>query len=244
VNRAFVENVLGGGNPIGRRVRYLPPEGQEPGPWYEIVGVVGHLGMDVLDPERDEGVYHAAAPGEIHPIWTAVRVGADPLSFVPRLREIATEVDPDAMIQFASALADAPNGAREGTRYGTLVLAFLSGVATLLSGAGLYALMSFTVSQRTREIGIRTALGARPGHVVVAIAARAFLQLAGGILLGVALGAWLLWVALEGDVARGADASLLLAQVAGFMLVVGMAACLAPTLRGLRVRPVEALKEG
>jgi predicted permease len=244
VNSAFVEHVLGGGNPIGRHLRYLVPGGQEPGPWYEIVGVVGHLGMNEMNPERDEGVYHPAAPGEIHPIWTAVRVGEEPMSYLPRLRAITSEVDPDAMIQYPSALSDAPNDERTVTGYGILLLGFLSGVAIVLSGAGLYALMSFTVSQRTREIGIRTALGARPGRIVVAIARRAFVQLVSGVLAGVALGLWLISQVSGDESTRGANWTLMLATIAGFVFLVGMLACVAPTVRGLRIRPVEALKEG
>ncbi len=244
VNTAFVEHVLGGRNPIGRRVRYVPPEGEEPGPWYEIIGVVGHLGMNELNPERDEGLYHPAAPGEIHPIWLAVHVGEDPLSFTPRLREITGEVDPEAMIQYPAALVNAPNGARQVTQYGTILLVFLSAIAIVLSGAGLYALMSLTVSQRTREIGIRTALGARPGSIVTAIARRAFLQLVAGIVAGVGLGVWLIRETGGDASARGANWTVMLATFAGFMLLVGMVACLAPTLRGLRIRPMEALREG
>ena len=244
VNTSLVERVLGGRNPLGQRVRYRVPEGQEPGPWYEIVGVVGSLGMNEADPGRDEGVYHPAAPGELHPLWLAVHVGADPLAFTPRLRQIASEVDPEAMIQYPLALADAPNGERQATRYGTFLLAFLSGVALLLSGAGLYALMSFTVAQRTREIGIRTALGARPARIAVTIARRAFIQLVAGVVLGTGLGLWLISRVADEASTSVVEPPVVLALCAAFMLVVGMLACLVPTLRGMRIRPVEALKEG
>src|SRR5688572_27653609 len=150
------------------------------------------MGMSERNPGRDEGVYHPAAPGEVHPIWTSVRVGENPMSFLPRLRQITSEVDPDAMIQFPGSLDRAPNEEQTLNGWITLLLAALSGIAIVLSGAGLYALMSFTVSQRTREIGIRAALGARPGRIIVAIARRAFLQLVGGIAVGVAVSLWLL----------------------------------------------------
>jgi predicted permease len=244
VNTTFVEQVLSGTNPIGRRIRYVVPEGREPGPWYEIVGVVGHLGMNATNPERDEGVYHPAPAGEIHPIFVAVHVGADAASFTPRLREITREVDPDAMIQNPAVLADVANGDLLATRYATLLVAFLALVAIVLSSAGLYALMSFTVSQRTREIGLRSALGARPAGIVAVIARRAVFQLVGGIVLGVGIAA-LIFRELEGDTTmRGANLALLLPTIAAFVFLVGALACVAPTLRGLRIRPVDALKEG
>lgn len=244
VNTAFMEHVLGGRNPIGRRVRYVVPADQEPGPWYEIVGVVGHLGMNALTPARDEGMYFPAAPGELHPILMAIHLSGDPLAFVPRLRRIASEVDPRAMIQGPRLLSDAPNLDKTVNLYSLLLLAFVCGTAIVLSGAGLYALMSFTVSQRTREIGIRTALGARPQRILVAIGRRAFLQLAAGIAAGAALGIGLFYALLPAYVPAGPDLALTLAACSGFMLLVGLLACLGPTLRGLRIQPVEALKDG
>ena len=242
VNTAFVEHVLGGRNAIGQRIRYTVPEGQEPGPWYEIIGVVDHLGMNDLDPRRDEGVYHPGAPGEIHPILVAAQVGPDPLSFTARLREIAGEVDADAMIQYPRELNNAPNGDRDINRYSAGMLVFVSAIAIVLSAAGLYALMSFTVSQRRREIGIRTALGATSGSIVGAIVRRAFLQLLVGVTLGIAAGKWGI-SQVAGDGASRFDPSVILATLAVFMMLVGFVACLGPALRGLRIRPVEALRE-
>jgi predicted permease len=243
VNTAFVEHVLGGRNPIGRRVRYVVPADREPGPWYEIVGVVGHLGMNALAPDRDEGMYHPAAPGELNPVWMAVRLGDDPLTFVPRLRRIASEVDPEAMIEYPQVLSEAPNLDKTVNLYSYLLLMFVCGTAILLSGAGLYALMSFTVSQRTREIGIRTALGARPERILMAVARRAFLQLVAGVAMGAVVSAGLLYAFRYANI-DGPSPVLTLAACSGFMLVVGMLACLEPTLRGLRIQPMEALKEG
>ena len=242
VNTAFVEHVLGGRNPIGRRVRYVVRGEQEPDPWYEIVGVVGHLGMNSVS-SRGEGMYHPAAAGEIHPLMMAIWLGEDPLAFVPRLRAIAGEVDAGAMIQWPDVLSDSPNLDKTLNQYGYLLLVFLCGITLMLSGAGLYSLMSFTVSQRTREIGIRTALGARPEVIVIAIARRAFLQLAAGITGGAALGAVLLYSLREADI-PGPDPVLTLVACSAFMLLVGLLACLEPTLRALRIEPVEALNEG
>ena len=197
-----------------------------------------------MTPARDEGMYHPAAPGEIHPIVTAIHLGEDPLTFVSRLRRITTAVNPQAMVQYPRVLSDAPNGDKMANQYGLLLLIFLAGIAIVLSGAGLYAIMSFTVSQRRREIGIRTALGARPERILIAIARRALFQLAAGIVAGVAFSVWLLSELLGGGIESGPDPVATLAVCAGFMFVVGMLACLEPTVRGLRIQPVEALKEG
>ena len=243
VNTAFVERVLGGRNAVGARFRYTVPDDQEPGPWYEIIGVVDHMGMNDLDPHRDEGVYHPAAPGEIHPIVVAALAGEDPLSFAPRLREIVTEVNPDAMVQYPRVLENAPNSDRDVNRYGVLLLLLVSAIAIVLSGAGLYALMSFTVDQRRREIGIRTALGATAQRIIRAVATRALLQLLVGLALGAVAGEGLMRLLLGDQEVLHMDPRLLLAAFAGFILLVGALACVAPTLRGLRIQPVEALRE-
>jgi ABC-type antimicrobial peptide transport system permease subunit len=108
----------------------------------------------------------------------------------------------------------------------------------LLSAAGIYALMSFTVSQRTREIGIRTALGAARGRVLVTIFRRVAWQIGGGVLVGTVLsgGAF---------VATGLNlsgAAPLLVAVATIMALVGLLAAFAPARRGLRIQAIEALR--
>lgn len=242
VNTAFVEHVLGGGNPLGRRVRYIVRGEREPDPWYEIVGVVGHLGMNGLS-SRDQGMYHPAAVGEIHPVQMAIRLGEDPLGFVPRMREITSEVDAGAMILWPGEMSDTRNAVKTPQLYGYLLLVFLCGMTLMLSGAGLYSLMSFTVSQRTREIGIRTALGAGADGIMIAVARRTFLQLVAGIAVGAAVGLSLV-EGLRSTDFSGPDPAVMLVASSAFMLLIGMLACLGPTLRALRIEPVEALNEG
>ncbi len=122
-----------------------------------------------------------------------------------------------------------------GMRMLGTVLALIAGVALLLSTVGIYSLMSFTVSQRTREIGIRIALGARPRRIVAAIFSRAFAQVGLGALAGVAI-----LLLAETEESRNLA---LLAAVAVLMMGVGLAACGVPALRALRIQPTEALKD-
>jgi hypothetical protein len=244
VNTSFVERVLGGRNPIGRRLRYWLPD-QEPGPWeFEIVGVVGRLGMDAMKPESDQGIYRVLAPGELHPLTFAVRIGSEPHGFTPHLRSIVNAIDPDALIEDAVALSDVPNPERRIVTWGTYIVAALAAIAVVLSAACLYALMSFTVAERTRECGIRSALGAQPASIVAGIANRAFLQLAAGIAIGASLSALLLteFDDLDGAAFRSTHWQLTLALIALSVLIIGMLACARPTLRALRIRPMDALK--
>jgi len=240
VNTNFAARVLDGRSPVGRRLRYRTSEEQEPGPWYEIVGVVGPLGMHVLTPEQDEGIYHPAAPGEIHPAQLAVHVSGDPMALAPRLRELAGEVDPLAVIGAPVVLGEVFEGdwyLMAATVFGIVALI---GVLLTLAASGLYAMMSFTVAERTREIGIRTALGAQRSSIVFAVAKRAMVQLGAGVLLGMPVAGYLFTLE-HPDSTYGAILVALAPGVA-VMVVVGLLACGAPTLRALRVVPTEALR--
>jgi ABC-type antimicrobial peptide transport system permease subunit len=123
-----------------------------------------------------------------------------------------------------------------------LALVLIAGIAAFLPVAGLYALMSFIVAQRTREIGIRMALGAHPRSIVFRFARRAALQLALGVVLGTAFGAFILENQYQQDrLFHPVKAPAITAVVVGTLLV-GMLACLVPTLRGLRIQPTEAFR--
>jgi putative ABC transport system permease protein len=202
--------------------------------------------MSPLTPDADQGMYRVVAPGELHPVSFALRVGSDPERFTPRLRSIATAIDPSALIQEPRALDKVPDPERRILVWSTYLIALLAGIAVVLSAACLYALMSFTVAERTREIGIRTALGAGPSSIVSEIAKRAFLQLAVGVLIGGALSAAMLWSFddryLNGGILRTANWPLTVGAIALSVTAVGMLACVKPTLRAIRIRPMEALR--
>ncbi len=101
--------------------------------------------------------------------------------------------------------------------------------------------MSFTVAQRTREIGIRTALGAQPSSIVSSIAKRAFAQLMVGVMIGVVASGFLI-PGQDEVVLRAGTWPVVISLIALGMITVGMLACVSPTRRGLNIRPVEALK--
>ncbi|HEU4455548.1 MAG TPA: ABC transporter permease [Longimicrobium sp.] len=237
VNRSFVRRHLGGENAVGRRVRYAARAGEEPGPWHEIVGVVADLGINAFEPEESEGLYLPAAPGKLNPVYLAVRVGRSPESFAPRLRAIFTAVDPTVRLYDLRPLDEVGEAEQRSMKALAAVFALLSLVALTLSTVGIYALMSFTVAQRTREIGIRAALGASPRRIVTAIFSRAIAQLALGVALGGAA------AVLVGDQVAEEGPWLLLA-IAALMMVVGILACVVPARRGLRIQPTEALRAG
>jgi len=159
---------------------------------------------------------------------------------VPRLRQIAAPVDPVATVSTGLLAATIRTESLMFRSTYLLVLARAS-AAFLLSATGLYALMSFTISQRTREIGIRSALGASTADIVSAVARRAALQVGVGLALGIAWG-WVLLDDSRNDI-EGGNIPLTLALTAAIAGSVCVLACAHPTLRGIRIQPTEALRE-
>jgi predicted permease len=248
VNRSFAQEIFGGREVLGRRLRYIGrsgdarPEDIEFGRWYEVVGVVGDL-ADTADLGLvNAKVYHLTAPGQIHPMSLVLRMReAEPGSFAGRLREISAAVDPNIQLRDVLGLIDVLREQQGLLRLVAATLGLSTLSVVLLSAAGIYALMSFAVAQRRKEIGIRAALGADARHLVTSIFSRAAGQLALGAILGM-LTVLLAERATGGDLMRGRTA-IVIPIVSLLMLVVGLLATLGPARRGLRIDPTEALRE-
>jgi putative ABC transport system permease protein len=242
VNRAFVDRYLAGGDALGRRFREVPVAGSEVStsePWFEVVGVV----EDMLRPSRGRSspqTYHATALAT-GPLNLAARTrGIGAMAIVPRVREIAAEIAPGLNL---SAFPMDESYETEPAELGFLLL--LVGLVTLsvllLSAGGISAMMSLAVTQRRREIGIRTALGASRHEIVTSIFSRSTRQLGIGLLIGTA-GAALLDRLAGGELLRG-EVVPLLTFVAIIMLFSGLLATVGPTRRALQIQPMEALRE-
>ncbi|GLC23783.1 ABC transporter permease [Roseisolibacter agri] len=255
VDQGFVDQVLQGRNPIGQRVRIadgsIAPDG--PGadslPWHEIVGVVKELGMiGAAETTRALGLYLPAAAGSGFAPHMVIHAQGDPMALVPRVRRLATAVDPTLRVGEPQRLDQVADDLL--WLLGTWVRAtlVLTAVALLLSLAGIYAVLSFTVARRTREIGVRVALGASRRRVVTAIFRRPLTQVG----LGIVGGATLIGLGAIGlahtyqfrDWPRHLSAGqiAMLVAYAAFMLVVCLLACIVPTRRALRVEPTVAMR--
>jgi hypothetical protein len=247
VDQGFVDLVLQGRHPIGQQVRLVEDDEQpttNPNPWIEIVGVVKHL--DLGSPNRKDraaGLYMPAPVERFSEVYMLVHARGEPLALSPQVREIAAAVDPTLRLTGFQRADEAMKG-------GVWLMALrvsmaMTAVALLLSLAGIYAVMSFIVARRTREIGVRVALGASRASVVAAMFRRPLIQVGLGILVGAAL------IAVGGNLETEMpglngvftlrDLAMLVAY-ALVMLGVCLLACVVPTRRALGVEPTIALR--
>ncbi|MGE3276045.1 MAG: ABC transporter permease [Vicinamibacterales bacterium] len=238
VNRTFAEQVLGRGahDALGQSFRYSGAPA-----WIEVVGVVDDFPGFPRSPlsEREPTVYQPVAPGDLHPAVVSLRfAGPIPTNVTERLREAGAQVDPALQLRRVRPLSDFYDELRWAWRMVAWAAVVITTTVLLLSAAGMHALMAFTIAQRTREIGIRSALGASARQLLLGILGRAVRQLSIGVAVGAVLSLGTFsaaGIALE----RGA---LLLLAVSVVIALVAAAAALGPARRSLRLPTVEALR--
>lgn len=247
VNTAFVTRALRGRDPIGQRIRLSSRASVGDSTWYEIVGVIGPLGVNLLNPDRGSAVYLPAALGTINPMQIAVHAVLPPNKLASRVRELALTVDPDLVVGRASALSDL----RPGDWYLVIGLAVglfvLVGVLIALVTSGLYAMMSLSVTERTREIGIRAALGAPRRTLLLTLLRRSLLQIAVGAALGLPVAARSMFELANSRAGNGSFAfslAMSLLLTTGLVVLVVLTSCVAPARRILAVQASEAMRAG
>lgn len=237
VNASFVERVLHGGNPVGRRVRRTASNTEQtPGPWIEIIGVVRDLGMGG---NNGVGLYRPL-PGDSSTVHLALHVEGAPASYADRLRATASRVAPTLRMYDVMPLDRVGSDQWLESQYLARLLTVLSGLTLLLSLMAIYAVLSFTVAQRTREIGTRVALGADRVRVIAPIIRRPLAQIG----IGIGVGGTLLVLAFVGQYqsAPSVFEAALMTAYATTMLIVCLSACIVPIGRVLRLQPSQVLR--
>jgi putative ABC transport system permease protein len=241
VNQAFVRRWFRDGDPLGHRIRLGRLTAEFP--WATIVGVVGDVRAYGLDAPPMPEMYWPVAQGQGTPaLGLVVRTAGDPRALFGPVRAAIAELDP-AQPVFDLQTLEQVVGASLGQRRFTLTLMVVFGlIALALAAVGIYGVMAYTVAQRTREIGIRVALGARPGSVVKMVLREGMTLVALGVIIGTA-GA-LAVTRLARTLLYGVSAtdSATYLAIAAVLSAVGLVAIVIPALRATRVDPMRALR--
>jgi len=261
VNAAFARKHFGSGSAIGRRFRTINANGTQPGPWRSIVGVVSTVRM--LGPFNNPGVddtgfyvpFYATAAGPAPPTpfvsqFATVVVKphrgqrADALAN-PLRREVG-KADPNLPLYFVGTPQSQIEVFVAANRIIAVMFSIFGIVAVVLASVGIYGVMSFSVSQRTQEFGVRMALGANDGRILGMVLKQGVMQIAAGLLLG--LGFALAVAAVAGNAIQNtlfgvsARDPLTYGAVVGLVTIVSLVATLVPARRATRVDPMIALR--
>ena len=239
INEAFARKYFPGESPLGRRVRV---EMEQNPPPREIVGVVGDARYERPDAEPRPMVYETPPEFNYDSMFLVVRTEADPPSLAgPVRREIQT-IDPDQPVSDLRAMEDWLGDAVSRSRFGTYLLTGFALVALLLAAVGVYGVTAYSVAQRTHEIGVRVALGARTGDVLKLILGRAMRPALAGVLIGLVCGVALTRVVSGLLFGVSATDPGTFAGVALLITASALLACLPPALRAAKVDPVVTLR--
>jgi ABC-type antimicrobial peptide transport system permease subunit len=239
-NQTFVAKYVGKENPLGKRFGQSEPDANGPAsPGYEIIGVV-----------RDSK--HSDLRREIHPMMYTpqslggasfeLRTAADPQAILPAIREVVAQVNTNLPLFDVKTESQQIDRLLFQERLVARLAGFFGLLALVLACVGLYGLLSYEVSRRTREIGIRMALGAPSGSVLKMVLGQGIvLAMVGAVLgIGVALGVTRYLTSMLYDV--HANDPLTLIAVAVLLTLVALAACYIPARRAMRVDPLVALR--
>ena len=239
VSDALAKRVWPGEDPVGKMLRAGGGH-----TWWRVIGVTGNVRHSSLDervtlqvylPERQ---WHNAESG----MTLVVRTKNDPDAMVATVREVVRSVDPLQPISKVRTMGGVVAGSTAQRRLGLLLFVAFGAVALLLTSAGIYGVLAGSVAERTREIGLRSALGASRGSIIGLVVKQSAMLAGVGLVLGVGaaiglsryLGALLYEVGGTDPVAIGASV--------GIVAIVALGACLVPARRALGVDPVTALR--
>ena len=239
VNQPFADRFFSGRSPLGRRVR-LPSPDSPSAAAREIIGVVPDLGMSAGDRSAASGIY-VPLPERTATLQLAIRSAGNPNAIAGPLRKVMAQIDPRADLRGIQLLEDVGREQRAFLSGMASAMTALGVMALLLSVVSIYALLSFMVTRRTREIGIRVALGAGSSQVLATVAGRTFLILGAGAVIGTVLGVSIAGFQSVMLIRMPAAGITTPAIVLGALVIASAGAAWLPTRRALSIKPVEAL---
>ncbi|MGH9711698.1 MAG: ABC transporter permease [Candidatus Acidiferrales bacterium] len=242
VNEALARQFFPGENPIGKRIRPGFSADEKPARMREIVGVVGNVKYKDLSGEWTPESYLPYAQLPFNAMTLVARTANDPYLLAKPIADAVRSMDQDVPTFHARTVEDYLIGTIAIPRFNTFLLAMFAGLALLLTAVGLYGVISYSVAQRTHEIGIRMALGAQPGDMLRLVVGQG-LQLA---LVGVGLGLVAAFVSTRflASLLFGVSSTdpVSFAGVIFLLLAVVLLACYIPARRAMRVDPMVALR--
>ena len=242
VNQVFANRHFPGEEAIGKSIRFYSTRDPQP-PWLQIVGVVGDVRQVGLGSEARPEIYVPHAQSAWGFITFFVRSDGDPMSLAGAVKSAIQELDKDQPISNIATLEEVLAGSIADRRGMMFLMGVFAAVALLLAAVGIYGVISHSVSQRTREIGIRIALGAQVTEVLKLILRQGLLLVLAGTGLG--LGMALLLTRVISDLLFEVSPTDLVTFISVPLVIaaVALTACYIPARRAIKVDPIVALRD-
>jgi predicted permease len=237
INETLSRRFFPGEDPVGKRLKFGGPQSRSD--WYQIVGVVGNLRRQRLEKQAVSEVYVPAARDSMDLV---VRAGADPLALVDAVRREIKSIDPNASVYGITTGTRLLERLSAGRRFQTGLLAIFATVALVLAMIGVYGVMRYAVAQRTREIGIRLALGARSVDVLWLVILQGMRLILFGLAIGMVASFTLSRVMSQLLFEVSATDPATFAGVAFALASAALLACYLPARRAAKVDPMIALR--
>ena len=246
VNEHFARRFFGDADPLGQRIRFTvrePVPGAPLDPWRTIVGVCPDIGQGSSIDEYVNAVvylpYRQETPASASLL---LRSRLPPAAIMAAVRHDVQAIDPDQPVHSLQTVADVLAADRWWQRTWGSVFGIVAAIALALSSVGLYAVISYSVAQRTQEIGVRMAVGAARSQIVWLVLRRGLSQIAWGLVIGTVASAALAKVMPGGLEGVSAYDPVALAVIVALLTAVSIVACVVPARRATRVDPVVALR--
>jgi putative ABC transport system permease protein len=242
VSAALVRRFFPDKDPIGERVTLDELNGEQPPQWFTIVGVVEDVRFRRLTDPAMPVLYYPAAQQAFPEFTLVARTGPDPMALVPSLRGIVRSLDPSMPLTDVRTMDEVVASSIAGARFRTTLLASFALVALLLAAIGVYGVMSYSVEQRSQEMGLRMALGASPRDVLALVTAHGVRLALAGILLGL-VAAYAVTRVLE-SLLFGVSATdpVTFAGIAALLAAVASLASYLPARRATKTDPMVVLR--
>jgi putative ABC transport system permease protein len=243
VTEKFVHDFFPNEEAVGKRIR--PGIGtfeDEQTPWREIIGVVGDVRNRGLDTAPPPAYYVPQTQVPFSQLVGVIKTSGDPRSLISAVTKEVGAMDQDVPLFAVKTMNEYMSTSVAGPRFSTTLLSIFAAVALVLTVVGLYGVMSYSVAQRTNEIGIRLALGAQTRDVLVMIVKQGGMLIVFGLVIGLA-GAYLVTRLITSWLFEvKAKDPFTFAAVAVLLAIVGLLACYIPALRATKVDPMDALR--
>jgi putative ABC transport system permease protein len=242
VNATVAQRLFPGANPIGKRFMFGNPGAGDAPKWVTIVGMVADTKMYGLANAARLEVYLPFRQAASNGMVLLVKSGQEATALVSAIRGIVASIDREQPIFRVATMQEVVNASVSTRRITLILLGLFSGLALVLAGIGIYGVISYSVAQRSREIGIRMALGAQRGDVMRLVLAQGGKISVAGIAIGSAASAGLTWWMAKLLYSVSALDPATFAAVALVLAVIAMVASYIPARRALRVDPLVALR--